>query len=1748
MKRLFNPYFLLMVLFVMATSYGFSQRKLVEAEYFIDADPGEGSGISVIASDGNIDNAVESLFKNGISVGAVGLHTFNIRVKDDQGDWGPIFKTVFYAASTLTKRNIKVSQAELFWDADPGEGNGTTVLAFDGNFSDAVEVLAATIYTLPSVGVHTMNIRVKDVQGTWGPIFTSVINITNSMVIRTPKITVAEMFFDSDPGEGNGTTVLAYDGNFNNAIEALTSTIFTLPTVGVHSMGIRVKDAQGIWGPVFTTVLNITSPLVKRNPKVTLAELYWDTDPGEGSGTPLLAFDGNFNDAIEALTVSNLTIPGTGIHTLNVRVSDGSNWGPVFTTLMNITSPLVLRDIKITAGEYFWDTDPGQGNGSPLLAFDGNFNDAIESLSESGGSLPAYGVHLFNVRVKDAQNNWGPVFKTIIDITTPLALRGIKVKKAEFFFDNDPGQGNGNPLLAFDGNFDNVIEDLHQSWAYIPDTGLHVLNVRVEDFNGNWGPTFKTVVKVEPCLAHPTIAITPSSTQLICPGDEVNFSADAGFSSYTWFKGGTIVGTGQTFDADTSGFYRVYAVDNDGCGVFSDFTEVKISYYDASITANGPTTFCQGGNVVLTAASGATSYLWNTGATTQGINVASSGTYVVTVSNGNCLGTDTVNVVVNPNPSTPVITANGATSFCAGGDVDLTCITPAAAYSWSTNEYTQTITASSQGTYTVTIFDANNCKSTSSINVSIFPNPISSVSGNVNICQGDDAQLFVNGGSSYVWSPAVGLSDPTISNPIANPSSSTQYKVVVTGIGGCVDSATVNVFVNPAPIVTASVSATTLCTTESLQLSASPNGATSYVWTGPGGYYSTSQNPMIPSVNSSHNGTFSVTAYYPSGCYTTGSVSVTVNPGPTAYVSANKTDFCVGEDLNLSVLPNGMTYSWVGPNGFMSTDQNPSITGLDGSNDGAYVVTVDNGLCSSTATIQINVAGSISVNASSNLTTLCTGNTLHLTASASGATVFSWTGPNGFTSSQQNPSFVTSSASQSGIYTVVASNTAGCSVSSSVNVTVNPSPTAFASIGSPTICSGEDIELFALPNGLSYAWTGPNGFTSTDQNPVILNATGANQGSYTLVVDNGSCNAISSVSVIVNTSPTITAGVNSSNVCEGSVLSFTATPSGGTSYLWTGPNGFNSSNQNPIINATNANHSGKYVVTVENSFGCKAKDSVTVTVHNAIAPSISANFTDICEGQTLSLVGLPSGMSSYSWVGPNGYTSSSPAPNITGILPTQQGKYFVTMTNGICTATDSIQITVKATPTIFATANDNTLCEGSVLILSATTNSGTSFSWTGPNSFASLDQYPSFASVSMANAGTYSVTTTHPNGCQATDDITIIISPVPNVSIWANSLTLCEDETLKLYSGPDSMYSYDWTGPDGYNISTQNPQLSSLQFAHQGMYVVTVSDSICSASDSLYVTIKSLPEIHATANNTLLCEGSVLNLSASPSGAVSYEWNGPNAFNANTQNTTLTAVIPTNSGDYIVTAYNSDGCYNSDTIAISVVNGIQAIISTDASVCEKTDIELFGLPNGMVSYQWSGPDGFTSSDQDPIIAAVGMAANGIYSLTVSSDVCSSTTNYTVTVKPAPNTSVTQIGSVLNADLNNANYQWVSCDNAFESIVGATSQTYTATENADFAVIIVYDGCVDTSDCYSITGLGLEELSLDGWGIYPNPNNGTFYITANKEAVFELHDMNGKLVAVYDAKTYPQEVKLEVEPGMYFVREKESGETKKVIIK
>ena len=250
--------------------------------------------------------------------------------------------------------------------------------------------------------------------------------------------------------------------------------------------------------------------------------------------------------------------------------------------------------------------------------------------------------------------------------------------------------------------------------------------------------------------------------------------------------------------------------------------------------------------------------------------------------------------------------------------------------------------------------------------------------------------------------------------------------------------------------------------------------------------------------------------------------------------------------------------------------------------------------------------------------TICPAGSATIQASLTGTGPWNvtWLDGTGGTNYSQNgvvtgPATRTVSPSSTTTYTVTAvSDASGCSggtSSGSATVTVNPTPSTPTTSNNGPICSGSTLTL-STPSvpGATYSWTGPNSFTSAQQNPSISGATTAASGVYSVTImdGNGCTSAPGSTTATVNPIPATPTASNNGPILAGNTLNLTASSVAGGTYNWTGPNGFTSTDQNPLIpNATSA-AAGTYSVTVTDTNGCtSAAGSTTVLV---MAPRITS--------------------------------------------------------------------------------------------------------------------------------------------------------------------------------------------------------------------------------------------------------------------------------------------------------------------------------------------------------------------------------------------------------------------------------------------------------------------------------------------------------------------------------------------------------------
>jgi len=804
--------------------------------------------------------------------------------------------------------------------------------------------------------------------------------------------------------------------------------------------------------------------------------------------------------------------------------------------------------------------------------------------------------------------------------------------------------------------------------------------------------------------AKPVVTVNPPAPG-ICSGGNVALTASGG-ATYTWSPATALSATtGATVTASpvATTTYTVIGTSAAGC---TDTTNVTVTVSSSLVASvSGKDTVCAGSSTALTAAGGST-YKWSTGSTNATINVspASTTTYKVVVSSGSCKDSTNVTVTVEPT-ITPSVSASAPT-ICSGNSTTLTA-SGGTTYLWNTGQTSSSISVSPVATtsYTVNVSNSS-CSVKDSITITVNPTPVPTINPSSTVCAGTPVNLTAGGGAIYSWTPAAGLSATTGANVTATPASTTTYIVTVTN-GVCSKDTNVTITVNPVPVVTIT-GGSSICSGNSTTLTASG-----------GGTYSWNTGSTNSSINVSPVITTGYTVTVSNGtCSVKDSVTVTVNTTPVPTVNPSST-VCAGTPVNLTA-GGGATYSWT-PAAGLSATTGANVTATPASTT-TYIVTVSNGGCSkdTNVTITVNPVPVVSITGNNSI---CSGANTTLTASGGGT--YNWN--TGSTNSSINVSPVATTG-----YTVTVSN-GTCSVKDSVTVTVNVTPVPTVNPSS-SVCAGTPVSLTA-GGGATYSWTPATGLSATTGANVT--ATPATTTTYSVTVSNGGCSKDTNVTITVNPVPVVTiSGINS--ICSGNNTVLTAT--GGGTYLWT------TSSTNSSITVTPATTTTYSVLVTLGS--CSKDTSITVTVNTTPSPTISGPQT-ICAGESVPLTA--GGGGTYAWT-PAAGLSSTVAFNPTA-SPATTTYYTVTVSNGPCSAKDSVKVTVNPGPTGVACCG-GTIVSGSSTTLAVTpASAGNTYNWSPGTALSCVTCPDPVASPTVTT--TYIVTITDSNGCSKSDTLVI---------------------------------------------------------------------------------------------------------------------------------------------------------------------------------------------------------------------------------------------------------------------------------------------------------------------------------------------------------------------------------------------------------
>lgn len=780
----------------------------------------------------------------------------------------------------------------------------------------------------------------------------------------------------------------------------------------------------------------------------------------------------------------------------------------------------------------------------------------------------------------------------------------------------------------------------------------------------------------------------------------------------------------------------------------------------------------------------------------------------------------------------------------------------------------------------------------------------------------------------------------------------------------------------------------TICPGQSTTLTANVvPSADSYAW-------STGATSSSISVSPSSNTTYSVTVTN-NGCIDADTIQVIVNPNGVNAEAGPNVSICQGNSTTLTGSGGSpsATYNW-------SSGQNGPSISVSPNTTTTYTLTVTDSGCSDTDQVVVTVTPLPNADAGPSIA-ICDGQSTTLTAS--GGTLpnhYSW-------STGQTGSSINVTPANTTTYTVTVTVN-GCTDTDDVTVTVNEAPTVDAG-PNVQICEGESTDLTATGSGGTYQW-------STGQTGPVISVSPSVTTTYTVTATENGCTATDNVTVNVGN---ITAGITpDQSVCEGVVVILTAT--GGTTYEWsTGETG---SSISVAPNSTTT-----YSVTAT-SGNCTDDASVTITVFPVPVATVGPD-EEICSGESVTLTA--SGGSTYSWSSGQNTSSINVAPGVTTT-------YVVTVSDNGCSSSASVEVVVKPSPDAFA-GTDESICEGESIDLTATGLMGSgSYLWNTGDTDETITVSPSVTT-------NYSVTITNEWECSDSDNVTVIVTPVPDADAGPDA-EVCEGNSVTLTaSGGTIPSTYQWsTGQIGASISV-SPSITTT-------YTVTVSINGCVDTDEVTVTVFASIDIDA-GPDVEICEGGTVELTATGSGG-SYQWStgqtGPDI-----------TVSPTATTTYSVTA-TENGCTGVDEVTV-VVGDFNVGLTFDQSICEGESITLNA--SGGSSYEWSTGQTGSSISVSPAITTT-------YTVTATSGTCTDMASVTITVSPVPIAMVSQDEEICEGESvtltaeGGTLYEWSN---------GETTNSITVSPLAP----TTYTVTVTDNNCSSAASVDIE--------VYPTPD-------------------------------------------------------------
>jgi gliding motility-associated-like protein len=714
-------------------------------------------------------------------------------------------------------------------------------------------------------------------------------------------------------------------------------------------------------------------------------------------------------------------------------------------------------------------------------------------------------------------------------------------------------------------------------------------------------------------------------------------------------------------------------------------------------------------------------------------------TFYATVTNeAGCEGpVAAVTVVVNPAPAAP---AGTDATVCEGESATLTVAGGGGTYTWFSDGAGTDPLATGDTYFTpalaqTTVFyvnetDLNGCSS-ATVGVTAFVTPAPAIPQAVGttLCIGESGEISAtgSGSGSLTWYNDALIPLETDVMPPAEQTlavgpfaaAGTYFFYVSESDGLCESElAEVTVVVGDTPEPPVAEGAI-ICAGESATLTATGTGGdlnwysdfdqTNLVGIGPS--YET--GPLFTTTS------FWVTESFGSCESTSTEVEVTVNDNPATPSFTSNAPLCEGEDLELMTdfVP-GATYQWTGPAGFSSNELNPTIAGVtQAANQGVYSLTITDagtGCTSGEASEFIEIYATPDAPSLTSNSPICAGETVILIASeVQDAEGYTWyDGDNNEIGSTEGNIFEVEGVTESSLFGVSISVNGCESPVATTWIVVSPTPDAVNITVNSPLCEGDDLILEADDvDGATYVWSGPNGPIDESGPTVVIEEAGpGDAGTYSVfIIVDGCPSEASEVEVEVLAAPVLPQNPTSNSpVCEHDTLYLIGPDLDGVTYQWTGPNGFLSNEQSPVIyDVLEDDHQGFYTLVVtDETTGCESiVDYTLLVLVNKFPDNVNAdNDGPKCQGETLTLAATSIFNAEYTWTGPLNFdvTTTEPYVTIDNVQPEMSGTYTVLIQLGSCASMQvSTDVVIYANP-IADAGDDLQIEEGMVFQLDGT--------------------------------------------------------------------------------------------------------------------------------------------------------------------------------------------------------------------------------------------------------------------------------------------------------------------------------------------------------------------------------------------------------------------------------------------------------------